>query len=333
MSAVNEKVNMWVKMCCTLVGWNSIILSQCTEESFKHLKKYTSAMIILMMVWSTTGYCFASKYLQLSTLGCIIVAAIFVALVVQIERQIILSKKGKATLSIRLLIAVMMATLSSSIVDQYIFSDDIHKQLVDEIESQVKEQLPKRLAQINEEQSNLTVSIQSLDSVVSNLQKEVDANPIITVRNVNKTTDKRQDADGNWVSVPSVSVETSQIENPKFSTLKDNQSRLAKLNKRLQECSDKKQNIEVELRKEMWENSGFLEELEAVVDIILTRPIAGGFYLVLFLFLISLELFVVISKIFDTECDYDTTVEMQRILRQQKIHHLTQRNNDATIKK
>lgn len=329
MSAVNGKMNMWVKMCCTLVGWNSTILSQCTEESFKHLKKYTSALMILMVVWSTTGYCFASKYLQLSLPGSIVVGIVFALLVVQIERQIILSKKSWTVLSFRLVFAVLMAILSSSIVDQYIFSDDIHKQLFDRIESQVKEQLPKQIAQINEEQSTLTASIQSLDSVVANLQKEVDANPIITVRNVNKTTEKRQDAEGNWVSVPSVSVETSQIENPKFSTLKDNQDRLAELNKRLQEYSYKKQNREDELRKEMWSNSGFLEELEAVVEIIFTRTTAGIFYLVLFVFLVFLEMFVVVCKVLDGECDYDTTVEMQRVLRQQRIHQLIRKNDEA----
>lgn len=40
----------WIKFGCFLTGWNSSILSQCSEASFKHLKKYTAALLILTKV-------------------------------------------------------------------------------------------------------------------------------------------------------------------------------------------------------------------------------------------------------------------------------------------
>ena len=52
----------WIKFGCFLTGWNSSILSQCSEASFKHLKKYTAALLILIIIWVFTGYCFAERY-------------------------------------------------------------------------------------------------------------------------------------------------------------------------------------------------------------------------------------------------------------------------------
>ena len=66
--------------------------------------------------------------------------------------------------------------------------------------------------------------------------------------------------------------------------------------------------MEEDVRKECKESVGFLEELEAMWSIIINRPLAGVFYLVFFFLLMSLELFVVVSKTVDKECDYDAAI-------------------------
>lgn len=48
----------WVKFGCFITGWNRNILANCTEASHKALKKYTSSMFILILLWAFTGYCF-----------------------------------------------------------------------------------------------------------------------------------------------------------------------------------------------------------------------------------------------------------------------------------
>ena len=50
------------------------------------------------------------------------------------------------------------------------------------------------------------------------------------------------------------------------------------------------------------------EELEAMCTIITTRPLAGGFYGLFFLLLMSLELFGVFSKMVDSKYDYEATI-------------------------
>ena len=76
-----------------------------------------------------------------------------------------------------------------------------------------------------------------------------------------------------------------------------------------QKWTEKKQTMEEDVRKECKESVGFLEELEAMWSIITTRPLAGIFYGVFFLLLMSLELFVVVSKTVDKECDYETAIK------------------------
>lgn len=52
-------MSWWIKFGCKLTGWNENVLGQCSEASKSQLNKYTSALLILMIVWSIIGFCFA----------------------------------------------------------------------------------------------------------------------------------------------------------------------------------------------------------------------------------------------------------------------------------
>ena len=56
-------MNWWVKFGCKLTGWSSEVLAQCSEASRSQLSKYTSALIILILIWGVTGFCFAQRYI------------------------------------------------------------------------------------------------------------------------------------------------------------------------------------------------------------------------------------------------------------------------------
>lgn len=119
-------MNWWIKLGCKLTGWSSIVLSQCSEASKTQLSKYTSALLILMIVWSITGFCFAQRYIGLPIWGCILVSLVFVTIVVMIERQILLAlHPTKKLAAFRLVIAIIMAIVGSSIFDQTMFGKDI----------------------------------------------------------------------------------------------------------------------------------------------------------------------------------------------------------------
>ncbi|RYD80510.1 MAG: DUF4407 domain-containing protein, partial [Sphingobacteriales bacterium] len=124
--------NWWLKLGCFLTGWNGLILASCTEASRKQLKKYTSALLILVIIWALTGYLFATRYVHLPWYGALITALIFSTIVIQIERVVILTV-GKNLFStvFRVFLAIIMAILGSTIIDQIIF---YHRNFTDSTE-------------------------------------------------------------------------------------------------------------------------------------------------------------------------------------------------------
>ena len=114
----------WLRFGCSLTGWNANMLAQCSEASKSQLSKYTSALLILMIVWSITGFLFAQRYVGLPVWGCLLVSLVFVTIVVMIERQIILAINPTKKLAVfRLFIAIIMAIVGSTEFDSVIGLD------------------------------------------------------------------------------------------------------------------------------------------------------------------------------------------------------------------
>ena len=301
-------MNWWIKLGCKLTGWNPTLLAQCSEASRSQLSKYTSALMILMTIWSVTGFCFAQRYMELPVWGCIMVSIIFVIVVIMIERQILLTtKKSLKLMAFRAIIAFVMAIVGSTIFDQTMFGKDIDQQLTNNIEMQVADLMEKRVSIINSKLATLTAEIDSLNRINSQLQADINANPWIVQKSATMSQQKIV-VDGVVRTVNNPSVTTNQVVNPKQDIVKANNEKMKALVEQEMEWTKKKQTVEETARAECQDNVGFLEELEAMWAIITTRPLAGIFYGIFFLLLMSLELFVVVSKVIDAECDYDTAV-------------------------
>lgn len=303
-------MNWWIKFGCILTGWSSTVLAQCSEASRSHLSKYTSALLILILIWGVTGFCFAQRYIGLPWWGCIMISLFFITIVIMIERQIILTiGKSISMLLFRAAIAFVMAIIGSTIFDQTLFGKDIDKQMANTIEVQVADLTKKRVRVIDEKIASLRLEIDSLDQVNSMLQADVNAHPFIIQKSVTNTTSKVITPDGEIKTFNTPSVTTNQVANPKQSIIEANNKRLIELRKNENKWSEKKQTVEEDVRQECKVSVGFLEELEAMWDIITTRKLAGAFYLIFFTFLMSLELFVVVSKLVDKECDYEVAIK------------------------
>ena len=165
-----------------------------------------------------------------------------------------------------------MAVVGSTIFDQTIFGKDIDKQMADTIELQTATLTQKRVGIIDGKLTAINAEKDSLDKLNSILQADINANPWIIQRSVTNSQEK-------------LVVEQEK------------------------EWSKKKLTVEEDTRKECKANVGFLEELEAMVSIITNRWVAGAFYFIFFLLLMSLELFVVTSKMGDKECDYEMAIK------------------------
>src|SRR5690606_21412703 len=99
------------------------------------------------------------------------------------------------------------------------------------------------------------------------------------------------------------------IPNPKSRETEVNNQNLEKLREEQEAYIQRKLDAETQLRDDLKAKQGFLEELNALLEILAERPVALLFYVVLFAFLMFLELFVVISKVLDKSSDYDMVVE------------------------
>ena len=302
-------MNWWIKLGCKLTGWSSSVLSQCSEASKTQLSKYTSALLILMIVWSITGFCFAQRYIGLPIGGCILVSLVFVTIVVMIERQILLAlHPTKKLATFRLVIAIIMAIVGSSIFDQTMFGKDIDKQMADTIELQTADLTQKRVSNIDGKLMAFQIEKDSLNKVNSELQADVNAHPWIVQKSVTNSQD-RLVVNGKIKVVNNPSVTTNQVANPKQIVIAANNEKIKQIVLQENDLNKKRLTVEEDTRKECQANVGFLEELEAMVSIVTTRTVAGIFYVIFFLLLMSLELFVVTSKMGDEECDYELAIK------------------------
>jgi hypothetical protein len=241
--------------------------------------------------------------------GCAIVSLVFITIVIMIERQILLAIHPTKKLAMfRMVIAFVMAIVGSTIFDQTMFGKDIDKQMAETIELQTAALTHKRVGIIEDKLNALQKEKTLLDNTNAELQADVNAHPWIVQRSVTNSQ-QRLVVDGKIKTVSNPSVTTNQVANPKMETIKANNEKIKSLNEQEKEWSKKKLTVEEDTRKECQANVGFLEELEAMVSIITTRKVAGIFYLVFFALLMSLELFVVVSKMGDKECDYEMAVK------------------------
>ncbi|MCQ2220605.1 MAG: DUF4407 domain-containing protein [Prevotella sp.] len=303
-------MNMWIKFGCMLTGWSSEVLAQCSQASRSHLNKYTSALLILILIWGVTGFCFAQRYIGLPVWACGFVSLFFITIVIMIERQIILtSEKTFSMVLFRAVIAFIMAIVGSTIFDQTMFGKDIDKQMASTIEVQAAELTAQRVHIIDEKLSNLKMEKDSIEQVNFVLQNDVNAHPMIKQTGTTQVPVTVQNPDGTTKAIMKTVVSTSEVPNPKQEVIEGNNKKLAQLAQQEQVWSEKKQSVEEDTRVECKENVGFLEELEAMWTIITTRKLAGAFYAVFFFLLMSLELFVVVSKMVDKECDYEAAIK------------------------
>jgi len=304
--------NWWTKFGCLLTGWNFEILQSCTEASRKQLKKYTSALLILIILWALIGFLFAERYVSAPWWGSLITSIVFVIIIIQIERQIILTVgKSKGLAAFRLIIAFIMAVIGSAILDQIIFKDDIEKKMIEIVDRQVTEQLPNRLTIINTKLQEIQTEVDSLDRKNIELYTEISNRPTIETVSTTTAPITIKKHDGTDSIVHRTTVSKNPILNPKMKEAEINTKHLDELRRQQEDYTQRKIEAENSLRDELKSKQGFLEELNAMIEIVTERAEALIFYLILFVFLMSLELFVVASKFGDKKSDYDLVIEHQ----------------------
>ena len=328
-----QKNSWWLKFGCFLTGHNYALLSSCSEASRKTVKKYSSALLIVIILWFLIGVLFSKEYLKLENISSLIAGIILTIIIVQIERQIILGSKNSFTTSFRIILGIVMATLGSVIVDQIIFKEDIEKQKILSVDNEMKDKLPLKLAEINREITYFDSEISKKENERTDLITEITNNPTIRMPKYSsvKTPGKyKKTIVENGVNIikeidtmfVEKKYEYETVQNPKAAILSDIDAQIIELRDNRTKLSSNKHNIKTKFEKELLSKKGFLDELKLMFKILTSSSISLFVWALWFFFFLIIELFVLVSKLTDTENDYDKIIKHQMNMRIKALESL-----------
>ena len=328
--------NWWIRFGCFLIGYNYNIVRNSSEISAKAVKRYTSALMIVCILWSFIGYTFTNRYVHGGPVGSIVGAVVFVILIIQIERQIILAINPSTLLYIfRGVIAFMMAIIGAIIIDQIIFKEDIELEKITSIEERVKKALPPKTEELRGQIAALDTAITAKENERQSLINDIAKNPTSTVYSNQAGSSSVQtsarDSTGKVTTTlktkPTLITTSSNVANPKIGMVAPLEVVIASLRVQKGEKETALLNIRPKLEKEISSKVGFLDELEVMYSLISRSNVALGVWLIWFFFLMGLEMLVLISKANEKENDYERTVKHHMELQMRQLDVFNRRAN------
>lgn len=327
--------NKWLQFGCFLTGYNYEILMGCSEVPRKDVKRYTSALLIISIIWAFVGYNFSSRYLSVGVFGSMFAAILSVIIIIQIEKQIILSvHKNKLLFSVRTIIAVMMALIGSLIIDQIIFKEDIEQEQLKLLADKVNLIYPAKAEEYNKQIRVYDDLISKAELDKDNLQRDINRNPIISIRNIDSKPLTIQESvtevDGrvktNDKIVSAKSVSTTNFTNPKIKQLEDVNNSMIKLIEKRDLLNSKLPELRENVEKDIKSHVGFIDELKVMYVLISGSGVAFLVWLIWVLFLFALELLIVVTKYGELETDYHALIKHQEQLHRKKIELMAKGN-------
>ncbi len=324
-----KKKNKWLRFGCFLTGYNFNLLMSCSETSKKSVKKYTAAMLIIMIIWLLIGVLFAKEYLRLSLIGSVITGLILMIIIIQIERQIILGNKNKITTIFRIVLGVTMALLGSIIMDQMIFKEDILKEKRLGINYEINKILPQRIEEINTQIKELDTLLNKKERERDRLIIEVNKKPTLRLPSYETKKSPKKILINGIEKDTIITTRTSKIisiPNPKTSSIPKLAKEIEKYLSKKSELHDRITSVREKIEGEILNSKGFLDELKIMKNILITSSaslIVWGLWMFFFLLI---ELLVVFSKVFEKENDYERIIKHQMEVRIAAINKITKTN-------
>src|SRR5690606_24081363 len=282
--------------------------------------------------WGFIGYMFSIRYIKTDFIGAISISLVMIFIVIQIERQIILTVGRKNTLAkiFRVAIAFVMAIIGSVIIDQTIFKEDIEKKKVSEIQEDVNSILPAKTEQLDVEIANLDTLILIKELERSDIINEVTARIFIKgsiseKRNIKLEVMDVQGIKGNTI-YSRTDLTLKDITNPKAQMIPSIDKQITELRNQKSEKEKSRINIRQEIENELKEKTGFLDELDTLFSILFSSIIALIVWLCLFIFFFLIEFFVLVSKFYDDTNDYDKTIMHQMDIKIKMLEKLDRKS-------
>jgi hypothetical protein len=323
----------WIKFGCFLTGYNYSIIRNSSEIAAKTVKRYTSALIIICIIWAFIGYTFTDRYLRAGTVGSIIGAIVMVTIIIQVERQIILATHKNWWLFLfRGLIALTMAIIGSIIIDQIIFKEDIEQQKLIFLDEKVNAVLPGKAQEIKRQITEIDSTILYKENEYKSITDDLAKNPVKKVQTKSYSNIplavQELDSNGNNNSkvVYKSGVTTNEVvlQNPRQSLLEPLTQQIEYLRNQKSAKDSVLLTLRPAVENEIRSKVGFLDELEIMWRLITNSKVALIVYSIWFALLLFLELFIVFSKIGEKDNDYDETIHHQMALQKKKLQLLAE---------
>jgi Domain of unknown function (DUF4407) len=313
--------NRWLQIGCFLTGYNYNILKGCSEFSARKLMRYTSAMLIICLLWAFIGYTFTSHYLKAAWYFAIVGSLTMIVIVIQIERQVILSSKSnRKPLYFRLVIGLTMAVIGSVIIDQLIFKEDIEKQRIKTLGEEVKRDFPVRAEDLKRQIKELDSTILHKENERVVLVNDIIKNPTIPIYTKHTISPSKQNNDS--INREVVTRTSSQIQSPKIALIQPLDDQIAGLRFQKQKKDSLSLSLRSALEAELKQKVGFLDELNLMILILSESKPAMIAWFIWLIFLFGLEAFILVSKWSETDTDYDKRIEQQMTLHFKRIELL-----------
>jgi hypothetical protein len=315
--------DLWLKTGCYITGYNYSLIKNSSEASAKTVKKFLSAILIVSILWAFIGYSFAQRYLHTGIVGSVTVSLIMIIIVIQVERQIILSVgKNKLIPIFRILLGIVMAIIGSVIIDQIIFKDDVEKGKISNVQNEVNNILPVKTKELDFQIDQIDSAINLKEAERSAIIDEITKKPFI--KSTSSEIKHFQMHNGNKIDtlVKRTDFALNDVANPKAALLPDIADQISKLRAQKSEKENSKINIRQELETELNSKTGFLDELKILFGILLSSSIAMLVWLMFFLFFMCVEVFVLINKFGEERNDYDSIILHQKDTRIKMLEKL-----------
>ncbi|QEH41805.1 DUF4407 domain-containing protein [Chitinophaga sp. XS-30] len=323
--------HLWIRFGCFMTGYNYNILRNCSEAASKSVKKYTAAMLIVCILWFFIGFTFAHRYLSLSLPGCILAGVLSTVIIVQVEKQIILSiNPNRWLLIFRSCLAFMMSILGAVIIDQILFEKDIEIEKISYVSERVDKILPSKTEELRKQIAALDTTIDKKEEEQRNIREDIAKHPTLIV--VSTQTESTwvqvqgKTPSGRDTTIPekrtNVIVVRNEVPNPKIKIEQSLDSTIGTLRQQKTKKEGELLHMKPALEEEMKANTGFLDELTIMARMLSASYVALGFWLLWILFFLFIEMLVLFSKMGDRSNDYEKTVLHHRNLQIRRLDAL-----------
>ena len=306
-------------------------MRNCSEAAFKSVKKYTAAILIVCILWFFIGFAFAHRYLSLSLPGCLLAGALSTVIIVQVEKQIVLSIHPSRWLLIsRACLAFIMANLGAVIIDQILFEKDIEIEKISYISEKVDRILPSKTEELRRQITALDTTISRKEQEKDNYVADISKHPT-TAATTTATTTKRVPvqtvtSSGKdttiWKVLSDRTVGTVLVPNPKIGLLSTLDSTIGTMRQQKSQKENELLYIKPAIEKEMKASTGFLDDLTIMIRMLSASHVALAFWCIWILFFLLIEMLVLLSKAGDKSNDYEKVVMHHMNLQMRRLDAL-----------